>query len=475
MKIPYKKTKIIATVGPSSNSKEILKELIKEGVDVFRLNFSHGTHEEHKKVIKYVRELNQELNTHVCLLQDLQGPKIRINNVEKDTFIEKGDKITITTEEVMGNAQRVSTSYEGLPKDVKEGDLILVDDGKIEFRVLEVTEKEIHCEVKYGGQLKSKKGINLPFTNVSAPSLTDKDEKDLMFGIENHVEWIALSFVRKAQDIHELREIIHKSGKTIKIVAKIEKPEALKNIDDIIEASDAVMVARGDLGVEILMEEVPMAQKRIIEKCNVAAKPVIVATQMMESMITSPRPTRAETNDVANAVMDGADAVMLSAETAAGSYPLEVIRSMVRTVSSVEGQAPIYYKHYLPHEDDPLFHHNAVILSACRLAKASKAKAIIGMTQSGYTAFKISSHRPTANIFIFTSNRVLLNTMSLIWGVKGFFYDSEVSTDQTFEDIENILVNEGYLKEKEVFITTAAMPLSKKGRTNALKINIVGE
>lgn len=474
MKIAYNKTKIIATVGPASNTKELLKELIIEGVDVFRLNFSHGTHEEHKKVISYVRELNKELNSNVCLLQDLQGPKIRVNNVEKNTLIEKGEKITITTEEVMGNAQRISTSYKNLPQDVNEGDLVLIDDGKIELRVTEKKEKEIVCEIRHGGELKSKKGINLPFTRVSAPSLTEKDHEDLVFGIENHVEWIALSFVRKAEDITDVKKIIEKSGKTIKVIAKIEKPDALKNIDEIIAVSDAIMVARGDLGVEIVMEEVPMAQKRIVEKCNMAAKPVIIATQMMESMITAPRPTRAETNDIANAVMDGADTLMLSAETAAGQFPVEVIRSMVRTISSVENQGQIYFNHYLPKDEDPLFLHNTLILASCRLAKASKAKAIIGMTQSGYTAFKMASHRPKANIFIFSSNRLLLNAISLIWGVRGIFYDSEVSTDQTFEDIQEILLEKGYIKDGDIFITTAAMPLQKKGRTNALKINVAG-
>lgn len=474
MKIAYNKTKIIATIGPSSNTKDILRELIIEGVDVFRLNFSHGTHEEHKQVIGYVRELNNELGSNACLLQDLQGPKIRVNKVEPGTVLEKGKRIVITTEEVLGNAERVSTSYLDLPKDVNEGDLILIDDGKIELRVIEIKVKEVVCEIKYGGELKSKKGINLPFTRVSAPSLTEKDKEDLAFGIENHVDWIALSFVRRAEDILDLKKFIEKSGKLIKVIAKIEKPDALKNIDDIIEAADAIMVARGDLGVEILMEEVPMAQKRIVEKCNLAAKPVIIATQMMESMITSPRPTRAETNDIANAVMDGADALMLSAETAAGKYPLEVIRSMVKTISSVENQANIFFKHHLPQKEDSLFLHNTLILAACRLAKASYAKAIIGMTQSGYTAFKMASHRPKADVFIFSSNRTLLNTISLIWGVRGFYYDSEVSTDQTFEDIEKMLLDNGHIKEGEIFITTAAMPLHKKGRTNALKINVAG-
>lgn len=472
-KIQFNKTKIIATVGPASNEKETLRKLMQEGVDIFRLNFSHGTHADHQKVVQYVRELNDELGTHVCLLQDLQGPKIRVGEVEKGAKLKSGQIFTITTDEVVGNSERASTVYQDLPRDVAVGDMVLIDDGKIELKVKEIKTNEVVTEVVYGGKLKSRKGINMPFTKVSAPSLTEKDIRDLEFGLKNDVEWIALSFVRTAEDIHNLRKRIVDAGKQSKIVAKVEKPEAIRHIDEIIDATDAVMVARGDLGVEIFMEEVPMAQKMIVRKCNKLAKPVIIATQMMESMIENPRPTRAETNDVANAVMDGADALMLSAETAAGSYPVEVIRSMVKTITSVEREADVYFKHDLPEQNDPLFYNNTLVLAACRLAKASEASAIIGMTQSGYTAFKLSSHRPKANIFIFTSNRPLLNTINLIWGVRGFYYDKEVSTDDTFADIEAILREKGHINNGDVFITTASMPIHAKGRTNTLKLNVV--
>lgn len=347
-RISYNKTKIVATVGPASNNKEMLRALIKEGVDVFRLNFSHGTHDDHLKVIGFVNELNKEMGTSVALLQDLQGPKIRVNDVQPGVELIPGQELIITTRQLTGNNEIVSTSYEGLPRDVKNGDMILIDDGKIELKVKEVRDIDVVCSVVYGGPLKPRKGINLPFSKVSAPSLTEKDKEDLEFGLKHKVNWVALSFVRKAKDLEILREIINQHKADTRIIAKIEKPEALENIDAIIATTDAVMVARGDLGVECWMEEVPMIQKMLVEKCNQAAKPVIVATQMMESMIESPRPTRAETNDVANAVMDGADALMLSAETASGKYPIEVIRSMVRTIGSVEKQGNIYYNFHDP-------------------------------------------------------------------------------------------------------------------------------
>ncbi|TRX62188.1 pyruvate kinase [Fulvivirga sp. M361] len=472
-KIHFNKTKIIATVGPASNNKETLRELMLTGVDIFRLNFSHGTHEDHSKVIQFVRELNEELATHVSLLQDLQGPKIRLGEVEKGARIKKGDKFIISIKDMIGNSEMASTVYTNLPKDVSPGDMILIDDGKIELKVKSIEGDQVVTEVIYGGKLKSRKGINLPFTKVSAPCLTEKDLKDLEFGLKNDLDWIALSFVREAADIRELRSIIEKENKSTRIVAKIEKPEAIKNIDEIISATDAVMVARGDLGVEIFMEEVPMAQKMIVNKCNRAAKPVIIATQMMESMIENPRPTRAETNDVANAVMDGADTLMLSAETAAGMYPIEVVKSMVNTVSCVERQADVYFKHDLPDQEDPLFLNSTLILNSCRLAKASKATAIVGMTQSGYTAFKLAAHRPKANIFIFTSNKPLLNIINLVWGVRGFYYDKEVSTDDTFADIEEILKSKEHIGKGDVFITTASMPIDERGRTNTIKLNVV--
>lgn len=472
-KVTYNKTKIVATVGPASSSKEMLRALAKEGVDVFRLNFSHGSHDDHQKVVDNVRAINQELGTAICLLQDLQGPKIRIQEVEPGLVIERGHELVITTRQLIGNREMVSTSYTNLPKDVSVGDMILVDDGKIELKVKEVRDVEVLTEVVYGGPLKSRKGINLPFTKVSAPSLTEKDLEDLKFGLKNNVEWIALSFVRKASDILSLRSIVEEHKSASRIVAKIEKPEALSNIDDIINATDAVMVARGDLGVEIWLEEVPMVQKMLVEKCNKAGKPVIVATQMMESMIENPRPTRAETNDVANAVMDGADALMLSAETAAGKYPLEVIRSMVRTISSVEKNPDIYYRFRDVDPKSPIYINDSLVLAACKLAQTVGAKAIVGMTASGYTAFKSSSHRPNTNIFVFTGNKTLINTMSLVWSTRAYYYDKTNSTDETIADVEAVLKREGHVRSGDIFILLASMPIQERARTNTLKINVV--
>jgi pyruvate kinase len=472
-KIAYNKTKIVATIGPASNSKEMLRALVKEGVDVFRLNFSHGTHADHQKVINSVREINEELGSTVALLLDLQGPKIRIQEMKPEVEIERGQTFIITTRELLGTNEIASTSYKNLPKDVKVGDLVLIDDGKIELKVVEVRDVDIVTEVVYGGPIKSRKGINLPFSKVTAPSLTEKDMEDLEFGLKNNIEWIALSFVRKAQDIKILRDIIEKKKSTSRIVAKIEKPEALSNIDDIINATDAVMVARGDLGVEIWLEEVPMVQKMLVEKCNKAGKPVIVATQMMESMIENPRPTRAETNDVANAVMDGADAVMLSAETAAGKYPIEVIRSMVRTIASVEKNEKMYYRFRDVDPKSPIYLNDSLVLAACKLAKDVGAKAIVGMTSSGYTAFKSSSHRPNTNIFVFTGNKALLNTINLVWGARAYHYDKHNSTDETIADVEKILKEEGHVQPGDIFIVLASMPIQERQRTNTLRINVV--
>ncbi len=472
--IVFNKTKIVATVGPASNNKIMLSKLMRSGVDVFRLNFSHGTHEQHLQVIQIVRELNEELGTNVSLLQDLQGPKIRTNLVENgEVWVEEGNELIITSDDMLGNSHKISTSYTSLPVDVNIGDTILIDDGKIELRVKKIEGNDVITDVVYGGPIKSRKGINLPDTKVSAPSLTEKDEEDLQFGLKNNLDWVALSFVRTANDIKSLQRIIEKSGNNTKVVAKIEKPEALINIDEIIEVTDALMVARGDLGVEIAMEEVPMVQKMLISKCNKASKPVIVATQMLESMIENPRPTRAEANDVANAVMDGADAVMLSAESASGKYPAEAVRSMSNIIASAEKSPDIYYKFFEPTRDSATFIHDNLVLAACQLSKQLEACAILGMTKSGYTGLKLAHHRPKANIFIFTSNKELLSKINLIWGVRGFYYDKMVSTDDTFKDIEQILVDKGLLNKGDVFINTASMPIHWEGRTNIIKINIV--
>ncbi|SNC67958.1 pyruvate kinase [Hymenobacter gelipurpurascens] len=472
----FNKTKIVATVGPASNTYEKLGMLIREGVDVFRLNFSHGSHEDHLSVINTVRRLNKDMRTHVGLLQDLQGPKIRLGEVEGGGVeIKAGDKIKLVCgEKEISTATRLSTIYLGLARDVKSGDMILIDDGKIELRVLATDrDKEVDVEVIYGGLVKPRKGINLPDSDVSAPSMTEKDIEDLKFGLENDVDWIALSFARRAEDIRFIKSLIAESGKTARVIAKIETPEGLKNLDEIIALSDAIMVARGDLGVEVKMEEVPMAQKLIVEKCNKAGKPVIVATQMMESMITAPRPTRAETSDVANAVIDGADAVMLSAETAVGAYPAEVIRSMVATILSVETRMPsLFNRWHSITPESPTFMVDSVLSAACHLAKNTGAKAITGMTHRGYTAFQIAKYRPKANIFIFTDNRNLLTTLSLIWGVRGFYYDRMISTDGTVSDIKYALTASGHLQKGDVFINTASMPINEKGKTNMVKVSV---
>jgi pyruvate kinase len=475
MNITYNKTKIVATVGPASNTKEMLRNLIAGGVDVFRLNFSHGTHDSHRPVIQAIKELREELGTYVSILQDLQGPKIRVEEVENNGVeIKEGEIITITTEKVLGTSKRVSTSYQALPNDVSVGDMILIDDGKLELKVTSTNGKEVEAVVVYGGILKSRKGINLPNTNVSAPSLTEKDHADLLFGLEQDVDWVALSFVRTQEDILQLRQIIDDSGKKVSIVAKIEKPQAITNIDGIIEATDAIMVARGDLGVEILMEDVPVIQKMLVRKCNEAAKPVIVATQMLESMIENPRPTRAETNDVANAVMDGADAVMLSAESASGKYPMLAVQSMARIIKSIEDNVDgIYHKLEDPKSSSSEFYAKSLIHSGCVLAKHTDAKAICSLTSSGYSASIISHHRPKANIFIFSRRKALLTKLSLYWGVRCFYYERTKATDDTISDIENILKDNHYIKSGEAFITMASIPIEQRQRVNMLKISTV--
>lgn len=475
-----KKTKIVATVGPTSESKETLLALAKAGVNVFRLNFSHGTHADHLQRLTLIRQINEENNLNLAILQDLQGPKIRIGNMaQKDgEIIYAGSRLVFTNEDILGTAERVSTPYDGMYNDVNIGDRILMDDGKLEVLVTGIEGSNVITEVVYGGPLKSKKGVNLPNTKVSMPSVTDKDYIDLEFGLENDVEWIALSFVRYASDIQTVKDYIASKGKQTRVVAKIEKPEAIVNIDEIIAVTDAIMVARGDLGVELPAEEVPMIQKMIVEKCNKAGKPVIVATQMLESMIESPRPTRAEVNDVANSVMDGADAVMLSAETASGKYPILAVENMSRTIEQVELKADsIYYRYhaFVNENPGPDQLNDNVVMSACRLARDTKAKAIIGITRSGYTSFRLSHHRPKANLITFTNNKVLMNTLALYWGTKAYFYESDdnISSDDLINDIKNFLVEKGELQKGDIFINTLSMPVSEHSKTNALKLSVV--
>ncbi|MFA6944737.1 MAG: pyruvate kinase [Pedobacter sp.] len=475
MKTVHNRTKIVATLGPASSKKEVLLNMIKAGVDVCRLNFSHGSQEDHQKVIDVIRDINKKYKTNVGILADLQGPKIRIGLV-KDGGINliSGHKIEITTKELIGDDKQIYITYQSFPSDVRSGEIILLDDGKIQMRVLSTNNKDtVQCEVLYGGVLTSRKGVNLPNTKVSIPSLTEEDLANLEFALNNDVEWIGLSFVRSADDIIELKRIIARSDKTARVIAKIEKPEAIDNIDEIIEVTDGVMVARGDLGVEMPMEQVPLLQKMIARKCRAASKPVIVATQMLESMITSPRPTRAEVNDVANSVLDGADAVMLSGETSVGEYPLIVIETMHKIVRNVEENDYPYNTTKILKESSPTYMGDAVCGSAVFLAEKTHAVGIISMTSSGYTAFEISSYRPKAATFIFTSNRKLLNTLSLLWGVRGFYYDKFDSTDKTIRDVNQILKSEKLVEPGNVVINTAAIPIEKKGKTNMIKVTIV--
>jgi pyruvate kinase len=475
MKTVHNRTKIVATLGPASSKKEVLLNMIKAGVDVCRLNFSHGKTEDHQKVIDIIRDINKKYKTNVGILADLQGPKIRIGLVKDGGInLASGHKIEITTKELIGDDKQIYITYQSFPSDVRSGEIILLDDGKIQMRVLSTNNKDsVQCEVVYGGILTSRKGVNLPNTKVSIPSLTEEDLANLEFALNNDVEWIGLSFVRSADDIIELKRIIARSDKTARVIAKIEKPEAVDNIDEIIEATDGVMVARGDLGVEMPMEQVPLLQKMIARKCRAASKPVIVATQMLESMITSPRPTRAEVNDVANSVLDGADAVMLSGETSVGEYPLIVIETMNKIIRNVEENDYPYSTAKVLNENSSTYMGDAVCGSAVYLAEKTHAVGIISMTSSGYTAFEISSYRPKAATFIFTSNRKLLNTLSLLWGVRGFYYDRFDSTDKTIRDVNQILKAEKLVEPGQVVINTAAIPIEKKGKTNMIKVTIV--
>lgn len=471
-----KKTKIVATIGPASESPEILKQLMTEGVNVFRLNSSHGKHEEYKAVIQHIRRISEELQLNIGILVDLQGPKLRVGEMENNgVMLEEGAQLVFTNEKMIGTAQKVFMTYQDFAKDVQPGDRILVDDGKIALECVSSNGiNEVVAKVVHGGILSSKKGVNLPNTKVSLPSLTDKDKEDLDFALEMNVDWIGLSFVRSARDIIELRGYIAAKHKAARIIAKIEKPEAIDDIDDIVRETDGIMIARGDLGVEIPLQNVPLIQKMLIKKCLREAKPVIVATQMMESMITNIFPTRAEVNDVANAVLDGADAVMLSGETSVGKYPVKVIQTICKIIHEVEKSDDIYFKESTPeNKGDDRFISDSICFNATRLGWRVDAKAIITMTHSGYTAFKISSQRPRAATFVATGNRQLLNLLSLVWGVEGVYYDKMVSTDHTIADIKYLLKKKKWLREGELVINIASMPIEEKGKSNMLKLSYV--
>ena len=475
MKPFHSRTKIVATLGPASAKPEVLYSMFNAGLDVCRLNFSHGSQADHQAVLNTIKDLNKKYDYNVGILADLQGPKIRIGLVKEGGInLINGKTTVITTNECIGNEERIYITYQNFPQDVQAGEIILLDDGKLQMKVISTNLKdEVVCEIVHGGILTSRKGVNLPNTKVSIPSLTPKDRENLEFVLENDVEWIGLSFVRKAEDIIELKKIIAERGKTARVIAKIEKPEAIANIDEIIAVTDGIMVARGDLGVECPMEEVPLLQKMIVAKCRAASKPVIVATQMLESMITTPRPTRAEVNDVANSVLDGADAVMLSGETSVGEFPLIVIETMQKIIQNIEQNNYPFNPDKFLKPKSPSFLSDAICDSACFLAKQTNAVGIVSMTLSGYTAFEISSHRPEALTFIFTSNRALLNAVSLLWGVRGFYYDNWESTDNTIIEVNEILKSKKLVKQGDILINTAAIPMEAKGKTNMLKITVV--
>ena len=470
-----KKTKIVATLGPAINSKEIMEEMMVMGVNVFRVNFSHADYEDVAQKIKDIREINMRRNFNVAVLADLQGPKLRVGVMGEKVKLNKGDIFTFTTNECIGDSEKAFMTYQNFPKDVEAGEHILVDDGKLMFKVIETDRNtEVKTEVIRGGKLKSKKGVNLPNTKISLPALTKKDIKDAIFAIEQEVDWIALSFVRTAADLNSLRDLIaEKSDYKIPIIAKIEKPEAIKNINQITANCDGLMVARGDLGVEVPMEKVPLIQKKLVKKAKEARIPVIIATQMMESMITSQVPTRAEVNDVANSIMDGADAVMLSGETSVGEYPLEVIQVMRNIISDVENSELILSPTSHVQCVNERFITKAICHQAAIVADEIEAAAITTLTNSGYTAFQISAWRPKSNILAFSDNRRILAMLNLLWGVKAQYYDKLVSTDDTVEDINKITLEKHYAEKGEYVINLTSMPVHEKGMVNTLRISQV--
>jgi len=471
-----KKTKIVATLGPATSTKSVLIDMILAGVNVFRINFSHADYSDVSARIKMIRELNDELGVYTSILADLQGPKLRVGVMEEGIVVAPGDQVTFATgAPFVGTATRAYMTYDSFPQDVKVGEKVLLDDGKLLFEVVSTNGKdEVVTKVVQGGPFKSKKGVNLPNTKISLPALTEKDVEDAIFAIGEKVDWIALSFVRFSQDLKDLQELIAKhTDLKIPIVSKIEKPEAIENIDEIIEYTDALMVARGDLGVEIPAEEVPLIQKQLVLKAKHARKPIIIATQMMETMIDSLTPTRAEVNDVANSVMDGADAVMLSGETSVGQYPVQVIEKMSSILRAVEHSELIQVPLTPPVNLSRRYVTKSVCYHAAIMANEMKTTAIATLTNSGYTAYQISAWRPSAHILVFTSNKRILTQLNLLWGVKAFYYDSMVSTDQTIADLNEIARKAGYVTQGDTIINLASMPLKEKGMVNTLRVSTI--
>lgn len=471
-----KRTKIVATLGPAISSKEIMKNMILEGVNVFRINFSHADYQIVKDNVALIRELSEELCVNIAILADLQGPKLRVGVMEKDVEVKPGEEISFCTgKEFVGNNERVYMNYDDFPNDVKKGERILVDDGKLMFEILDTNGvDEVKTKVIQGGIFNSKKGVNLPNTKLSLPALTKKDKKDALFALKQGVDWIALSFVRSAKDLKKLQKLIENNSEyKVPIIAKIEKPEGVANIKKIVAYCDGIMVARGDLGVEVPAEEVPLIQKKLVLIAKKARIPVIIATQMMETMINSLTPTRAEVNDVANSVMDGADAVMLSGETSVGKYPVEVIKKMATILKKVEGSSLITVPEEPPTIRTDRYITKSICYHAANMANEIEAKAICTLTNSGYTAFQISAWRPAAHILVFTSNKRILSRLSLLWGVNSFYYNRYVSTDETVDDVNQIAFNKGYVKHGDFLINLAAMPIVDKGMVNTLRVSQV--
>ncbi|HFS67084.1 MAG TPA: pyruvate kinase [Flavobacteriia bacterium] len=470
-----KKTKIVATLGPACDSKEKMEALSCAGVNVFRINFSHANYDNVTRMVKDIRDINERLGHNVAILADLQGPKLRVGDMGEGISLKNGDVFTFTTEECKGSKEKAFMTYKQFPKDVKKGEFILVDDGKLKFEVINTDGvSNVASKVVVGGKLHSKKGVNLPNTKISQPALTKKDIKDAIFACKLEVDWFALSFVRKPKDIKELQKLIKlHSDYKIPIIAKIEKPEAVKNIDKIVKYADGLMVARGDLGVELPMEEVPLIQKMLVEKAKSARIPVVIATQMMESMIENTVPTRAEVNDVANSVMDGADALMLSGETSVGKHPILVIEQMRRIIENVEHSSRIVVPKKAPHIKTKRYITKSICYHAALLSDDVSAAAIQTLTNSGYTAFQISAWRPNTNILAYTSNKRILSRLNLLWGVKAFYYDKMESTDQTVEDLIEIAVKEEYAKKGDLVITLSSMPVHEKGMVNTLRLTCI--
>lgn len=473
----FHRTKIVATVGPACDTYDKLLSLVKAGVNVFRLNFSHGSHEDKAKIIEHIRKINSTEPFNIAILGDLQGPKLRVGEIEGGSMlVNEGEILTFTNTKLVGTKERIYVSYPNLHEDVKVGNIIMIDDGKLEVKVISIEKNhDVKVQVKLGGIISSKKGINLPDTKISLPAITEKDEVDLAFIIEQQLDWVALSFVRKVNDIVGLRERLNLKKSKTKIIAKIEMPEALTNLREIILESDGIMVARGDLGVELPVEQVPLIQKQIIRKSIHRAKPVIVATQMMESMIDRTKPNRSEITDVANAVLEGADAVMLSAETATGNYPTLVVETMRKIIMEVEKTDYHYNREdeLEPQPHSPSFLSDAICYNACKLAKDTQANALIGMTQSGYTGFMLSSYRPKSPLFIFSKEKTLINQLSLSWGVRAFHYAEEESIDDIVSDLTEILKQRGFIKKGDVIINTGSIPVDEHLATNLLKISKV--